>query len=65
MCTPSSQHQTPDWSLAMAAGKPRSLVDAMLQLEEAGCPLGVHIIAHRRPAQPYRVSKNLAQSQPQ
>ena len=65
MRSPSSKHQAPYRRLAAKAGKPRALINAMLQLEEAALPIGVNIIAHRGPAQPYRVSKNLTQSQPQ
>lgn len=65
MRPPSCQHDAPDWRLAAKAREPRTLVNTMLQLEETMLPLGIHIVAYRRPARPNGVSENFAQSQPQ
>src|ERR1035438_2716282 len=62
---PSCHHNPPDRCLAAAAGKPCAQVDAVLQLEEAAHPVGVHIIRDRRTAQPDSVLQHLNQSQPQ
>lgn len=51
MGAPAGQQNSPDGSLATAAGFAGALVDAVLKLEKAALAIGADVIRHRRAAQ--------------
>jgi len=62
---PSANQNPPNRRSAPAARQPRPQVYAVRKLEETTCPLGIHIIRHRRAAQLNRMLQDLFDSQPQ
>lgn len=65
MRTPSGHQNSVDRRLADGARQPRSLVYAVLQLEESANSVGVHVIRYGRATKANRLLENLAQRQPQ